>query len=196
MVQSNLRRLRVSSVGVLLIGAGLFVAATVLFSTDEAILPAEAFVFAALLVAFPAAVLASFLFALGSGGRPSAAGVLAGLWGVEAFVLPRLWIATAHLVGEGASTDFTLVAFWVLAWVGLVYLPAIVAALAKPSAIRVAVLLGVATVTQAGAVLLSTGPGMEITSYLAFPATLLLLIGARTSFTAWREAQRTRVWAP
>ncbi len=74
--------------------------------------------------------------------------------------------------------------------VSLVYIPAIAAALAVPPAVRWAVMLLVAGVAQALAFPLDAAqPGVENVPLLALPATLLLLLGATTSFRRWRESR-------
>ena len=113
--------------------------------------------------------------------------------GFLAFLLPRLWIGIAYLKGEGAETDESLREFWEFAAVSLVYVPAIAAALAVPPAARWAVMLLVASVAQALAFPLDAAqPGVENVPLLALPATLLLLIGATTSFRRWRESRAGR----
>jgi hypothetical protein len=120
----------------------------------------------------------------------SITGLAGGVLGLLAFLLPRLWIGIAYLKGEGAETDESLREFWEFAAVSLVYVPAIAAALAVPPAARWAVMLLVAGVAQALAFPLDAAqPGVENVPLLALPATLLLLLGATTSFRRWRESR-------
>ena len=70
------------------------------------------------------------------------------MWGFVTFLLPKLWIGIAYLRGVGAETDESLSDFWEFAGVSMVYLPAIVASIAVPRAVRWAVLLSVAGVAQ------------------------------------------------
>lgn len=120
----------------------------------------------------------------------SVAGLAGGLLGFLAFFLPRLWLGIAYLKGEGAETDVSLREFWNFALVSVVYLPAIAAALAVPPSVRWAVMLAVAAITQALAFHLAAAqPQVENVPLLALPATLLLVIGATTSFRRWRESR-------
>ncbi len=114
-----------------------------------------------------------------------------GVLGLLAFLLPRLWIGIAYLKGEGAETDESLHEFWEFAAVSLIYVPAVVAALAIPPPARWAVMLAVAAITQALAFQLAAAqPGVQGVPLLALPATLLLLLGAATSLRRWRESRR------
>ncbi|MCH7511767.1 MAG: hypothetical protein IIB19_05325 [Chloroflexi bacterium] len=109
------------------------------------------------------------------------------MWGFVAFLMPRLYIGIAYLKGEGIETDESLREFWEFAGVSMVYLPAIVAAIAVPRAARWAVLLVVAGVAQwLTFPLHAAQPWMGNVQLWAVPATLLLLLGAATSFRSWR----------
>ncbi len=119
----------------------------------------------------------------------SVIGLAGGLWGFLAFLLPRLWIGIAYLKGEGEETDESLRAFLKPAVVAFAYVPAIAAALVVPPSVRWAVLLLVAGITQVLPLRLTAEPGFEVAPLLALPATLLLLIGATTSFRRWRESR-------
>ncbi len=118
----------------------------------------------------------------------SVTGLVAGVWGFLAFFVPRLWIGIAYLQGEGQETDESLRAFLKPAVVAFAYVPAIAAALAAPPSVRWAVLLLVAGITQVLPLRLTAEPGFEVAPLLALPATLLLLMGAATSFWRWRES--------
>ncbi len=121
----------------------------------------------------------------------SRAGLVGSLWGLVAFLLPRLWIGIAYLRGEGAETDESLREFWEFAGVSIAYLPAIVASIALPRAARWPVLLVVAGVTQwLTFPLHDAQPWMGQVQLWALPATLLLLLGAGTSFRSWRREVR------
>ena len=119
----------------------------------------------------------------------SRAGLVGALWGFVTFLLPRLWLGIAYLQGEGAETDESPSDFWEFAGVSIAYLPAIIASLALPRAARWVVLLVVAGVTQWLTFSLHDAqPWMGMVQLWALPATLLLLLGAATSFRSWREA--------
>ncbi len=118
----------------------------------------------------------------------SRAGLAGALWGLVAFLLPRLWIGIAYLRGEGAETDESLREFWEFAGVSIAYLPAIVASIALPRTVRWPVLLIVAGATQwLTFPLQDAQPWMGMVQLWALPATLLLLLGAWTSFRSWRR---------
>ncbi len=85
--------------------------------------------------------------------------------------------------------EFGVVAFWLLARIGFVYLPAIVAALAMPSSVRWAVFLAVAAVAQGLAFGLESRAEGQVT-LLAWPATVLLTVGAATSLWSWHTFRR------
>ena len=110
--------------------------------------------------------------------------------GVVTFLLPRLWIGIAYLQGEGGETDESFREFWEFLVVSIAYVPAIVASIAVPRAGRWAVLLIVAGVTQWMTFPLHDAqPWMGMVQLWALPATLLLLLGATTSFRSWREVR-------
>ena len=118
----------------------------------------------------------------------SRAGLAGALWGVVAFLLPRLYIGIAYLSGVGQETDESLREFWEFAGVSIAYLPAVVASIALPRAARWLVLLIVAGVTQwLTFPLHDAQPWMGMVQLWALPATVLLLLGATTSFRSWRR---------
>ena len=120
----------------------------------------------------------------------SRAGLVGALWGFVTFLLPRLWIGIAYLQGEGAETDESFREFWEFLVVSIAYVPAIVASIAVPRAARWVVLLVVAGVTQwLTFPLHDAQPWMGMVQLWALPATLLLLLGATTSFRSWREVR-------
>ena len=122
----------------------------------------------------------------------SRAGLAGALWGFVVFLIPRLFIGIAYLRGEGAETDESLSDFWEFAGVSMAYIPAIVASLALPRAARWIVLLMVAGVTQwLTFPLHDAQPWMGMVQLWALPATLLLVLGAWTSFRSWRREVRT-----
>ena len=115
------------------------------------------------------------------------AGLVGALWGFVTFIMPRLYIGIAYLRGVGIETDESLREFWEFAGVSVVYLPAIVASIAVLRAARWVVLLGVAGVAQwLTFPLHDAQPWMGNVQLWALPATLLLLLGAATSFRSWR----------
>lgn len=147
------------------------------------------FIYGAALVGFPSTVLTIAAGRLAGGRSVSIWGVTASLWGLQIFLLPRLWIALEALLGE-AYEQPGLGEFWELAWVGFVYLPAIAAAVALPPLARCVVFLAVAAAGQAGAVAVSGRTDIDAIPYLALPATILLLVATLTSLSAWRETAR------
>ena len=118
----------------------------------------------------------------------SRTGLAGALWGFVTFFMPRLYIGIAYLRGVGKETDESLREFWEFAGVSIVYLPAVVAAIALPRAARWPVLLVVAGLTQwLTFPLHDAQPWMGTVQLWALPATLLLLLGAWTSFRSWRR---------
>lgn len=106
------------------------------------------------------------------------------------FLLPRLPIGIAYLRGVGPETDESLHEFWEFAGVSMAYVPAIIASVAIPRAARWIVLLAVAGVAQwLTFPLHDAQPWMGRVQLYPVPATVLLTLGAATSFMSWRAAR-------